>query len=79
MKIKIQKKIISKMNKWKMNCKWMKILMNKIVKVQKKNNLRMYLMKQKIKIHIKVKEKIKIDQTNLVIRQKIQEKRQKID
>lgn len=65
--------------KWKMNCKWMKILMNKIVKVQKKNNLRMYLMKQKIKIHIKVKEKRKIDQTNLVIRQKIQEKRQKID
>jgi hypothetical protein len=33
MKIKIWKKVISKMNKWKMICKWMKILMNKIVKV----------------------------------------------
>ncbi len=79
MKIKIWKKVISKMNKWKMICKWMKILMNKIVKVQKKNSLRMYLIKQKMKIHIKVKVERKIDQTNLVIRQKIQEKNQKVN
>lgn len=79
MKIKIWKKVISKMNKWKMICKWMKILINKIVKVQKKNSLRMYLIKQKMKIHIKVKVERKIDQTNLVIRQKIQEKNQKVN
>ena len=79
MKIKIWKKVISKMNKWKMICKWMKILMNKIVKVQKKNSLRMYLIKQKMKIHIKVKVERKIDQANLVIRQKIQEKNQKVN
>jgi hypothetical protein len=72
MKIKIWMKMVSLMTKLKImtwRCKM--ILMNKIVKVWKKNNFKMFLIKYKMKIRMKEKELKKIKGKNLTRKLKI--------
>jgi hypothetical protein len=72
MKIKIWMKMVSLMTKLKiMTWRWKMILMNKIVKVWKKNNFKMFLIKYKMKTHMKEKDLKKIKAKNLTRKLKI--------
>jgi|JI10StandDraft_1071094.scaffolds.fasta_scaffold360131_1 hypothetical protein len=76
MKMKIWMKMVSLMNKLKMMiCKWKTILMKKIVKVWKKNNFKMFLIKYKMKTRMKEKELKIIKEENLTKKLKISVKK----
>lgn len=80
MKMKIWMKMVSLMNKLKMMiCKWRTILMKKIVKVWKKNNFKMYLIKYKMKNNMMETGLKKIKGKNLIKKLKVLVRKQKIN